>query len=159
MYVPLALCIVLRSSPDNEGRTLATALTHVLEIGHCSLDFLKALIAYEVHHSESSETLFRGNTLSTKILTHYSLLVSKDTQYLYRALNALIFTICNSTNWEIEPARLPADQNLEENRKNLTAALEMFLSKIMGTVNTFPVPLQKICVMLAESTKIGRAHV
>lgn len=152
MTVPLALSLAYRNAKEVEARTVVSALIHVCEIGHYTLDFLRELIYHEVNESESAETLMRGNTLSTKVLTHYALLVSKDTQYLYRVLNALIRTICNSTDWEIDPTHLPPGANIRENEQNLIAALEMFLTKIIRSASTFPPQLQHLCLILWEAT-------
>ena len=135
-----------------ERKIFATAVTHVSQCGRFSKGLLEMIVQYEVEQSDGETTLFRGNTLSTSLLTHYSLLVSKSSQYLYRILNALIFAVCNTSGWEIEPAQLPPGEKIEENQKNLTAAVEMFLSKILGSVSSFPLPLQELCVVLAEAT-------
>ena len=152
MCFPLAACVALRSAKEVERKLFATAIAHVAEVGQFSVPFLRAVVQYEVDQSESAATLFRGNTLATTLLTHFALQVSRSTQYLYRILSALIFTVCNQSGWEIEPAFLPPDESLDENRQNLSAAVEMFLSKILGSVPSFPAPLREVCVALERAT-------
>jgi GTPase-activator protein for Ras-like GTPase/SH3 domain/Variant SH3 domain len=150
LAVTLSLCQTLEM---REKDRVAMSLVHVFEINGTTPHLVKKMIEWEVNetHPQSSaaQNLFRGNSMATKVLTAYSLMVARD--YLRKTLKPLIQSVAYSDNgWEINPTRLPAGQSLAENTQNLLAAAAMFLSKILRSAEQFPYPTRLVCKHLAD---------
>jgi GTPase-activator protein for Ras-like GTPase len=97
----------------------------------------------------NSNNVFRGNSIATKALTAYAFRVGHT--YLNQTLKPLILSICYTPDaWEVDPKRLDADSNLDDNVENLRAAAAMFFSKIQRSVDQVPPCLRLVCKQLQE---------
>ena len=79
---------------------------------------------------EQAGTLFRGNCIASKTLSAYC--KSIGSEFLQQMLRAPVTYVAEvPANYEINPAKLPSGQNIEENIQNLREAVHFFLKNIM----------------------------
>ena len=100
-----------------------------------------SLIKREVASAESVGTLFRANSMGSKIVDAYMKTVGM--QYLKSILFEVINHIVdNKIDVELDPNRFPAGLDIESARKTNMKNLEKIMDKIIGSIvsakNVFP---------------------
>mmetsp|Transcript_23721 Transcript_23721/g.66511 ORF Transcript_23721/g.66511 Transcript_23721/m.66511 type:complete len:547 (-) Transcript_23721:57-1697(-) len=141
MYLARALCAVI---PKNEIDASSQAIVHVFETGGKAMDLVTFLIQSEFDSSRYHNTLFRDNTISSKAISYYNALVGRD--YLRRTLRPLVYALVyTEVDLEVDKNRLGSSDNIEENVSNLHAAVQMFLVRIIRSVDSYPLACRFIC--------------
>jgi len=103
-------------------------------------------IEFEISNTERIGTMFRSNSLASKMLSYYARKVGAP--YLQRVLRPLLHTIAAAdVSCEIDPHKLSSSDgaSAEENLANLTSLTQMFLLSITRTLSQIPVEIQAIC--------------
>ncbi|KRX68358.1 Neurofibromin, partial [Trichinella sp. T9] len=151
-----ALASVVQTEHMDE---LARVLTTLFSSKNLLHELLWKLFIKEVELAEAPTTLFRGNTVASKVMGYCFKLYGA--KYLHSLLHDFVnSTVEHSTsNYEIDPSRyvcfvlfclfiylfkfsLETDDNLAENTTNLMELVENILSLIVHSADRFPVQLK-----------------
>ena len=87
----------------------------------------------EVEASDCMQTLFRGNSLASKIMAFCFKIYGAS--YLQGLLEPLIRPLLSQTNlsFEVDPARLEGAENIEHNRIQLVALTQKVFETIVSS--------------------------
>jgi len=111
---------------------------------------LKEFINLEVTETENAGTLFRSNSMVSKMFKFYSRLIGLP--YLYitigKSINQLIF---DNLGLEVDPDKMTEDQDLDEMRWMLMAQSQKILKAITVGAKSCPVQFRIICKEIHES--------
>lgn len=110
--------------------------------------FLTDIFYQEVEVSDSISTLFRGNCLASKIMSHC--FRTFGTEYLKQLLQPHTTSSLLSSSYEIDSTKLDLDSDLEVNQKNLLKLTEEILASILSSADKFPPQLNTMCVCLRQ---------
>eukprot|EP00008_Paramoeba_atlantica_P002354 CAMPEP_0201502736 /NCGR_PEP_ID=MMETSP0151_2-20130828/84294_1 /ASSEMBLY_ACC=CAM_ASM_000257 /TAXON_ID=200890 /ORGANISM="Paramoeba atlantica, Strain 621/1 / CCAP 1560/9" /LENGTH=257 /DNA_ID=CAMNT_0047896357 /DNA_START=1874 /DNA_END=2647 /DNA_ORIENTATION=+ len=91
-------------------------------------------------------------------MTCYCYLVGID--YLKRSLKPLLLSVMNSEcGYEIDPAKIPPKETVEDNTVNLLSVSQMFMAKITRSKFTnVPYPVRLLCRQIGSATKERFPH-
>eukprot|EP01090_Pellita_catalonica_P017046 TRINITY_DN5062_c0_g4_i1.p1 TRINITY_DN5062_c0_g4~~TRINITY_DN5062_c0_g4_i1.p1 ORF type:complete len:2520 (+),score=346.34 TRINITY_DN5062_c0_g4_i1:70-7629(+) len=146
LEVVMGLCSVIQIT---EADTLAALLVRIFESNDKTLKLLKKAIEVEVNSTETPNTLFRRNSIATKLLASYTKLIGK--KYLKDTLGGVLQgLIAQTPPMELDPQRMPKGQNREVNIANTKNTAMAFLSAIQNSVPNCPLPFRMICRYLKE---------
>lgn len=146
LEVVLALCAVIQITEADE---VAQLLVRLFEANERTMMMLKMVIEQEVSKTETENTLFRRNSMATKLLAAYTKLIG--TRYLKDTLTpTLQRLIANPPPLELDPQKLPAGQDRATNIENVTKAADDFLKAIEASVEHCPVQFREICAYLQQ---------
>ncbi|SCV72897.1 BQ2448_15 [Microbotryum intermedium] len=143
----LALCEVC---PPAKYDDLIEVLLRVMSSPSATVSFLRAVIAAEVSATDHESTLFRGNTLASRLLTIYSKV--QGYHYLRETLRDLLLTICSKPpefNLDFDPHRDSSEDDVAS--RNLIQVTEAFLVRIAQSANVAPDMIREICALIAEA--------
>ena len=128
---------------------VAAALVSVFEFHNESLRLIMFLITKEVREATSAGTLFRSNSMASKVMTAYSKKVGGE--YLKATLSTPIAHICNrDLSMEVDPRKISPGEDRKENMKKLIIACNSFVDWIVTSGMNAPLPFRKICKHLYE---------
>ncbi|XP_037955193.1 neurofibromin isoform X2 [Teleopsis dalmanni] len=145
--IAMALANVVSTSHMDE---LARVLVTVFDAKHMLSPLLWNMFYREVELSDCMQTLFRGNSLGSKIMAYCFKIYGAS--YLQSLLEPLINPLLDKPNqsFEVDPARLEPNEDLEENRKNLIALTEEVFLTIVNSLLRFPPQLRSMCHCLYQ---------
>ncbi|MDP2439718.1 MAG: hypothetical protein Q8P67_28545, partial [archaeon] len=148
---------VLGMCEIREKDRMAMCLVHLFELNGTTPHLVKTLIEQEIQETQpgtsAAASLFRGNSVATKILTAYSLITG--TEYLKKTLKPLLSSVVYSSGgFEIDPNRLGPADSVKDNVQNLLAVVTMFTSKIMRSVDAVPFHLRKVLAHLSAVIRL-----
>uniref|UniRef100_A0A8C5F6J4 RAS p21 protein activator 3 n=1 Tax=Gadus morhua TaxID=8049 RepID=A0A8C5F6J4_GADMO len=114
------------------------------------LPFLSAIAQAEVNRTQDPNTIFRGNSLTSKCIDETMKLAGMH--YLQVTLKPIIDEICTDHKpCEIDPVRLKESENLDTNRENLRAYVDRIFSVITASGVRCPTVMCDIFFSLRES--------
>eukprot|EP01117_Protostelium_nocturnum_P010174 TRINITY_DN3638_c0_g1_i2.p1 TRINITY_DN3638_c0_g1~~TRINITY_DN3638_c0_g1_i2.p1 ORF type:complete len:799 (-),score=319.23 TRINITY_DN3638_c0_g1_i2:104-2500(-) len=126
-----------------------SALLHIAESRNETMRFFKFAIQYEVESTKIETTLFRGNTITTKLMTMYTSLYGVP--FLSEILQPLLQGIIDeSVSHEIDPNRNQNNEDLVANMAKLTALVQTFVDRILEHSKNLPEQFKHICVMITQ---------
>eukprot|EP01087_Luapelamoeba_hula_P001442 TRINITY_DN1115_c0_g1_i1.p1 TRINITY_DN1115_c0_g1~~TRINITY_DN1115_c0_g1_i1.p1 ORF type:complete len:2561 (-),score=353.59 TRINITY_DN1115_c0_g1_i1:117-7799(-) len=150
MDVVLALSSVIQIT---EADDVAQLLVRLFEANERTMDLLRKAIKQEVWKTETENTLFRRNSMATKLLAAYSKLIG--TRYLRDTLTPVLqFLISKPPPLELDPAKLAPGQDRGKNIENVTRVSGDFLRAIVMSTENCPLPFREICNFL--KTQVGK---
>ncbi|XP_060598929.1 ras GTPase-activating protein 3-like isoform X2 [Ruditapes philippinarum] len=123
--------------------------------------FMEALASYEIKHTLDHHTLFRGNTLLTKMLDELMKLVGLP--YLHHILKPTIQQICTEhLPCEIDPTKLQDSENINGNLDNLCQYIEQIFVAITSSGLVCPTDMSQVfhtlkqaaCCQFPETTEV-----
>lgn len=123
-------------------------LTHILDNEHLLAPFLTDIFYQEVQVSDCMQTLFRGNCLASKIMSHCFRTFGSN--YLKQLLKPHIDTSTTSISYEIDFTRLEEDGDIDANRNNLLKLTKQILDSIHSSSGDFPPQLNSMCICLRQ---------
>ena len=136
-------------TPITEADKVAQLLVRIFEANDKALDLLKAAIRAEVMKTEKENTLFRLNSMATKLLSAYCKLIGKD--YLIVSVGPQIKQLIqNPRPCELDPAKIPEGEDIEQNQKNVLDISQNFLRDIKASIPQCPPAIREICKFLRE---------
>jgi len=136
-------------TPITEADKVAQLLVRVFEANDKALDLLKASIRAEVLKTEKENTLFRLNSMATKLLSAYCKVIGKD--YLQVSVGPQIKQLIqNPRPCELDPSKIQEGENIEQNQKNILDISQNFLKDIRASIPHCPAPIREICKFLRE---------
>lgn len=111
-------------------------------------DMVGKLTGHEIGDTLHTETLFRGNTLTTKALDHMMKLIGMN--YLREVLQPIIDEVMESTlDYEVDPLRLDEKKDsLQNNWKNLLALVNTVWDRIVLMAPKMPGTMSRILGVL-----------
>lgn len=147
-----AVCVTAGAEQD----VVLESLIHILDAHKMTLPIIKLGITREIEKTKSAATLFRGNTMATKLMTAFTKMTGR--QYLSDTVKALLEDLVNQLNSgssvEIDPEK--QDEDHAKNMEVLVKVCQGFLDSIVGSIRSCPVPFRLMAAHLRE--EVVRAY-
>ncbi|CAH2003701.1 unnamed protein product [Acanthoscelides obtectus] len=145
--IAVALANVVTTCQMDE---LARVFVTLFDAKHLLSPLLWNMFYREVEVSDCMQTLFRGNSLGSKIMAFCFKIYGAS--YLQTLLEPLIsplldYPLCS---FEVDPARLEPNEDIEENRQNLIALTQRVFDGIVNSAEKFPPQLRSMCHCLYQ---------
>ncbi|XP_016516898.1 neurofibromin isoform X3 [Poecilia formosa] len=148
--LPIAMALA-NVVPGSQWDELARVLVTLFDSRHLLYQLLWNMFSKEVELADSMQTLFRGNSLASKIMTFCFKVYGAA--YLQKLLEPLLRGVISTPehiSFEVDPTRLEHGENLEENQRNLLQITERFFQAIIGSSSDFPPQLRSVCHCLYQ---------
>lgn len=110
--------------------------------------FLTDIFGQEVEPTDSMQTLFRGNCVASKIMSHC--FRTFGTKYLKELLEPHIPSPQLNISYEIDSTKLEEDGDIETNQTNLLKLTKEILDSILSSASDFPPQLNLMCICLRK---------
>ncbi|XP_063990874.1 neurofibromin isoform X3 [Diachasmimorpha longicaudata] len=145
--IAMALANVITSNQMDE---LARVFVTLFDAKHLLSPLLWNMFYREVEVSDCMQTLFRGNSLGSKIMAFCFRIYGAS--YLQNLLEPLITPLIDdsSTNFEVDSARIDVNENIEQNGRNLIALTQKVFDAIVSSADRFPSQLRSMCHCLYQ---------
>uniref|UniRef100_A0A3Q2GEA2 Neurofibromin 1a n=1 Tax=Cyprinodon variegatus TaxID=28743 RepID=A0A3Q2GEA2_CYPVA len=148
--LPIAMALA-NVVPGSQWDELARVLVTLFDSRHLLYQLLWNMFSKEVELADSMQTLFRGNSLASKIMTFCFKVYGAA--YLQKLLEPLLRGVISTPEhigFEVDPTRLEHGENLEDNQRNLLQITERFFQAIIGSSSDFPPQLRSVCHCLYQ---------
>lgn len=123
-------------------------LTEILDNEHLLMPFLTEIFYHEVEVSDCMQTLFRGNCLASKIMSHC--FRTFGSKYLKQLLEPHISHENTPLSYEIDSSRLEVDDDIDVNQENLLKLTKEILDSVLSSASNFPPQLNSMCICLRQ---------
>eukprot|EP00002_Diphylleia_rotans_P032625 TRINITY_DN6863_c0_g4_i1.p1 TRINITY_DN6863_c0_g4~~TRINITY_DN6863_c0_g4_i1.p1 ORF type:complete len:525 (-),score=100.91 TRINITY_DN6863_c0_g4_i1:68-1642(-) len=124
-------------------------IMHIFMQSRKGLSLLSWLIHEEVEKCLDSNTLFRTDNLVTKLMSSFCRLVGAN--YRRKVLEAIVKGVCDDYNgYELDPNRLPAGENLEQNMHKVYNKVNEVMNSIIRQPEILPMSFLVICRVLYD---------
>ncbi|XP_068507377.1 neurofibromin isoform X8 [Syngnathus scovelli] len=150
--LPIAMALA-NVVPGSQWDELARVLVTLFDSRHLLYQLLWNMFSKEVELADSMQTLFRGNSLASKIMTFCFKVYGAA--YLQKLLEPLLKGVISTPehiSFEVDSTRLEQGENLEDNQRNLLQITECFFHAIIGSSSEFPPQLRSVCHCLYQAT-------
>nr|XP_049581580.1 neurofibromin isoform X8 [Syngnathus scovelli] len=148
--LPIAMALA-NVVPGSQWDELARVLVTLFDSRHLLYQLLWNMFSKEVELADSMQTLFRGNSLASKIMTFCFKVYGAA--YLQKLLEPLLKGVISTPehiSFEVDSTRLEQGENLEDNQRNLLQITECFFHAIIGSSSEFPPQLRSVCHCLYQ---------
>ena len=131
----------------------AISIIHLLDPHGLLVGLLETFVTAEIDACAHASTLFRGNTMTTKLLTCYG--KTKGMMYLRRTLEMPVNMMLQMKSYELEvdPSRLQPEHDAEGNVSRLCSCIEVFVDQIVRSLPEMPLEFSAICRHLHAETE------
>lgn len=145
--IAMALASVVTTSQMDE---LARVFVTLFDAKHLLAPLLWNMFYREVEVSDCMQTLFRGNSLGSKIMSFCFKIYGAS--YLQGLLEPLITGLINDPecSFEVDPSRVPSNQSLSQNQQNLINITKKVFDTIVASADRFPPQLRSMCHCLYQ---------
>ncbi|XP_044742019.1 neurofibromin [Chrysoperla carnea] len=145
--IAMALANVVTTSQMDE---LARVFVTLFDAKHLLSPLLWNMFYREVEVSDCMQTLFRGNSLGSKIMAFCFKIYGAS--YLQCLLEPLIRPLLEepTCSFEVDPARIDPNDDIEENRKKLINLTQKVFDAIVNSADKFPPQLRSMCHCLYQ---------
>jgi hypothetical protein len=128
---------------------MAKALANIFHQSGRALDLLVPVIQSEVSKTVHEATLFRSNSMASKMMGAWSSLIG--VKYLQDTMAPVLTSILKEDpTVEIEPSKMGAGDDLDTNRRNLERIVYETFDAIVDSVPRLPLQLRDLCTNLTE---------
>ncbi|CAI4225946.1 unnamed protein product [Auanema sp. JU1783] len=155
-----SLISIMENLPKVDLGLLSRPLVQTFAYSRHLRPLLVALYITDIQKCQDYNTLFRSQTLATKML--YELLKIYGHSYLLVTLKPVIDKIYKERKCcEIDPARVNQGESVEKNATQLLLYFQMIFNRLMDSVSRCPLPIKNILADLRNvvAEKIGRIDV
>lgn len=152
--LPIAMAlatVVITPQMDELARVFVT----LFEAKHMLSTLLWNMFYKEVEVSDCMTTLFRGNSLGSKIMSFCFKIYG--TSYLKSLLESLIRPLIDAAidgtsnlSYEVDSARFEEGEDVEANRRNLLELTQTVFNQIISSTDSFPPQLRLMCHCLHQ---------
>ncbi|KAI8920521.1 hypothetical protein BC831DRAFT_92159 [Entophlyctis helioformis] len=149
LAIVLTLCEVTSSNDIDE---IASALLSVFEQCGKASALITTVIADEIQRTDTAASIFRRNSIATKLLALYA--KSEGQDFLQVTLMPIIRALSEAVppaTFEIDPSRIDAGEDIQLNMQNLKSVVQDFLNSIFGNASRFPAKLRRICANVVDA--------
>jgi len=131
--IAMALANVVTTNQMDE---LARVFVTLFDAKHLLSPLLWNMLYREVELTDCIQTLFRGNTLGSKIMSFCFKIYGAS--YLQGLLEPLIKPLLNepTISFEVDSARIDPSENIEQNGSNLIALTQKVFNAIVSSADT-----------------------
>ncbi|KAL0113512.1 hypothetical protein PUN28_012574 [Cardiocondyla obscurior] len=145
--IAMALANVVTTNQMDE---LARVFVTLFDAKHLLSPLLWNMLYREVELTDCIQTLFRGNTLGSKIMSFCFKIYG--TSYLQSLLEPLIKPLLDepTISFEVDSARIDLNENIEQNGANLIELTQKVFDVIVSSADTFPPQLRSMCHCLHQ---------
>ncbi|RUS73016.1 hypothetical protein EGW08_019222, partial [Elysia chlorotica] len=149
--IAMALATVVSNSQMDE---LARVFVNLFDAKRLLYQLLWNMFSKEVEIADCMQTLFRGNSLASKIMAYCFRFYGQ--WYLRELLNPLLLSMFEversdrPISYEVDPARLEPGENIDENKQNLLNITSTVFNAIVGSAPQFPARLRSMCHCLYQ---------
>nr|XP_002121778.4 neurofibromin [Ciona intestinalis] len=144
-----ALANVVHTSYMDE---LARVFVTLFDAKHLLYQLLWNMFTKEVEEADSVQTLFRGNSLASKIMTFCFKVYGAS--YLHNLVEPLVAWSLTqdivNLHFEVDQKRIPPGYDILQCRANLQRLTERFFTRIMTSTDKFPPQLKSVCHCLYQ---------
>eukprot|EP00300_Choanocystis_sp_HF-7_P028567 c34302_g1_i1.p1 GENE.c34302_g1_i1~~c34302_g1_i1.p1 ORF type:complete len:588 (-),score=-33.45 c34302_g1_i1:12-1775(-) len=149
--LPLVLCDTVNKTeglPRKDKDVLAKKLVKIFEAKSACLTICHALIGIEVNATVQEHTLFRTDSMATKIMGNYAKLIGLE--YLHRSIGDLIRSALegNPARFEVDPSKAGSEEKSQQNLVNLKEICQKFLTSIIASMSYCPLAIKVMCKSL-----------
>ena len=108
----------------------------------------------EVEITDCYQTILRGNSLPTKIMSFCFKVYG--THYLYNLFEPILtkMSISDLHSYEVDPSRIEQHEQLDENRRNLHLLTDDIFQAIINSSSQFPIQLRILCSCLYQVVQL-----
>uniref|UniRef100_A0A8D9APP4 Neurofibromin n=1 Tax=Cacopsylla melanoneura TaxID=428564 RepID=A0A8D9APP4_9HEMI len=147
LSIAMALANVVSTSQMDE---LARVFVTLFDAKHMLPPLLWNMFYREVEVSDCMQTLFRGNSLGSKLMAFCFKIYGAS--YLQNLLEPLISPLLERGHvaFEVDPARLDPSEHIEVNRRELIAWTKKVFDSIIDSAESFPPQLRSMCHCLYQ---------
>jgi len=146
--IAIALSNVVTSNQMDE---LARVFVTLFDAKHLLSPLLWNMFYREVEVSDCMQTLFRGNSLGSKIMAFcFKIYGATFLQGLLEPLIQEMIDNADGVSFEVDPARMENNEVLEENQQNLAQITQRVFNAIVSSADRFPPQLRSMCHCLYQ---------
>ena len=146
--IAIALSNVVTSNQMDE---LARVFVTLFDAKHLLSPLLWNMFYREVEVSDCMQTLFRGNSLGSKIMAFcFKIYGATFLQGLLEPLIQDMIDNAEGVSYEVDPARMEAGETLEDNQQNLAQITQRVFNAIVSSADRFPPQLRSMCHCLYQ---------
>ncbi|XP_065830941.1 neurofibromin-like [Oscarella lobularis] len=157
--MPIAMSLIDAIEPS-ELEDLLRVILIVCDSRGLLAELVAPIFSEEVENTDSAQTLFRGNSLASKLIAVGFQLHGMD--LLQAAVKPQIDMLLKaasssssstSTSYEVDPARLPDDADIEGNQARLLQLATSIFDSICREIDRLPLQLRVICNSLHHAVE------
>ena len=146
--IAIALSNVVTSNQMDE---LARVFVTLFDAKHLLSPLLWNMFYREVEVSDCMQTLFRGNSLGSKIMAFcFKIYGATFLQGLLEPLIQEMIDNADGVSFEVDPARMEPLETLEDNQQNLAEITQKVFDAIVSSADRFPSQLRSMCHCLYQ---------
>ncbi|XP_075746616.1 neurofibromin isoform X3 [Rhipicephalus microplus] len=148
--LPIAMAlasVVITPQMDELARVFVT----LFDAKHLLSPLLWNMFYKEVELSDCMQTLFRGNSLGSKIMAFCFKIYGAS--YLHSLLEPLVqplLLLADGPSYEVDPARVDDHEDVEENRRSLLQLTQKVFNAVISSSDRFPPQLRSMCHCLYQ---------
>ncbi|XP_071181509.1 neurofibromin-like isoform X6 [Mytilus edulis] len=159
--IAMALATVV---PTQQMDELARVFVNLFDAKHLLYQLLWNMFSKEVEIADCMQTLFRGNSLASKIMAYCFRFYGQ--QYLRDLLYPLIMEMVvmekeQKESYEIDPKRIEEGEKLEDNKRHLMLITQKVFNAIVESAHSFFPPKLRImchCTYEVISMRFPQVH-
>lgn len=150
--IALQLC---QNTENAHFDRMAHALIHMFVLMNCSSDFLGAVIQESVDDTTHEGTLFRNNSVPSKMLSYY--VKDHGSFYLESILSSFLSGLSRipvSMSFEINPDKLDKPENAEVHLVLLKKYIGDLMKLLLESVDAVPIAVRKVAFHIRKCVAI-----